>query len=243
METSPSRALSSADDYSPLLSRPTRARAMSASEAALRSGTFHRVALLCRRDVAGDQWPARRCIGRRGDPAEQLQRVLPRSLRDQEKRLGRRRTPRRAELKGKKCFANRSFRARAAGRSKLLDAAEEVFDTLDKYGARPFVIWTAEPALVSLRSARTTELSKAYKGLLFDFRALMRGAATNRLGSLNFDQRDLRSDEAANLRAPELPRPDPWRLGPLPADRAELHRQRGESRAASCGPGRSSRRA
>jgi len=103
-----------------------------------------------------------------------------------------------AELKGKKCFANRAFRKRAAGtRSKLLDAADEVFDILAKYGARTFVIWTTDPTLSSLRSAQTTELSKAYKGLLYDFRALMRGAAANRLGSLNFDQRDLGSDEAA----------------------------------------------
>jgi hypothetical protein len=103
-----------------------------------------------------------------------------------------------AELKGKKCFANRSFRTRADGeRSKLLDAADELFNALDKYGAKTFVIWTAAPSLVSLRSARTTALSKPYKGLLYDFRALMRGAAANRLGSLNFDQRDMGSDEAA----------------------------------------------
>jgi len=102
-----------------------------------------------------------------------------------------------AELKGKKCFANRAFRRRAEDRSKLLDAADELFDILEKYDARTFVIWTIDPTLISLRSAQTNELSKAYKGLLYDFRALMRGAAANRLGSLNFDQRDLGSDEAA----------------------------------------------
>jgi hypothetical protein len=103
-----------------------------------------------------------------------------------------------AELKGKKCFGTRTFRRRSAGtRSRLLDAADELFDTLDQYGARAFVIWTTAPTLISLRSAQTTELSKAYKGLLYDFRAFMRGAATNRLGSLHFDQRDLGSDEAA----------------------------------------------
>jgi hypothetical protein len=103
-----------------------------------------------------------------------------------------------AELKGKKCFANRSFRTRTDGeRSKLLDTADELFDCLDKYGAKTFVIWTTAPSLISLRSAQTTELSRAYKGLLYDFRELMRGAATNRLGSLNFDQRDIGSDEAA----------------------------------------------
>lgn len=102
-----------------------------------------------------------------------------------------------AELKGKKCFANRAFRRRAERRSRLLDAADELFDILEKYGARVFVVWTIDPTLISLRSAQTTELSKAYKGLLYDFRALMKGAAANRLGSLNFDQRDLGSDEAA----------------------------------------------
>jgi len=102
-----------------------------------------------------------------------------------------------AELKGKKCFANRAFRRRAERRSRLLDAADELFDILQKYGARTFVIWTVDPGLISLRSAQTTELSKAYKGLLYDFRAHMKGAAANRLGALNFDQRDLGSDEAA----------------------------------------------
>jgi hypothetical protein len=103
-----------------------------------------------------------------------------------------------AELKGKKCFAKRTFRTREGSqRSKLLDAAAEVFDTLEKYGARTFVIWTSAPTLVSLRSMQSDELSKAYKALLYDLRAFMRGVATNRLGSLNFDQRDLGSDEAA----------------------------------------------
>lgn len=105
---------------------------------------------------------------------------------------------REAELKGAKCFARRSFRARdGESGSKLLKAADEVFDALDKYGARTFVVWTTSPDLVSLRSAQTTELSNAYKQLLFDFRALMRGSASGRLGSLNFDQRDIGSDEAA----------------------------------------------
>jgi hypothetical protein len=103
-----------------------------------------------------------------------------------------------AELKGAKCFARRTFRRRDKGKqSKLLDAADELFDTLEKYGARTFAIWTSIPSIVSLRSAQTTELSPAYKQMLFDFRALMRAKAPARLGSLNFDQRDLGSDEAA----------------------------------------------
>jgi hypothetical protein len=103
-----------------------------------------------------------------------------------------------AELKGKKCFANRAFRTRAEGRqSKLLDAADGLFGLLERHRARTFVIWTVDPDLLSLRSTQTTDLSKAYKGLLYDFRALMRRSGANRLGSLNFDQRDLGGDEAA----------------------------------------------
>jgi hypothetical protein len=103
-----------------------------------------------------------------------------------------------AELKGKKCFANRAFRTRREGRqSKLLDAAEGLLDLLGRHRARTFVIWTVDPELLSLRSAHTTDLSKAYKGLLYDFRALMRADGANLLGSLNFDQRDLGGDEAA----------------------------------------------
>jgi hypothetical protein len=104
-----------------------------------------------------------------------------------------------AELKGKNCFANRAFRTRREQRqSKLLDAAEELFALLQRHHAKTFVTWTTDPALVSLRSAQTTDLSRAYKALLFDFRALMRRTnGANRLGSLSFDQRDLGSDEAA----------------------------------------------
>ncbi|MCW3028091.1 MAG: hypothetical protein JWN81_1302, partial [Solirubrobacterales bacterium] len=38
-----------------------------------------------------------------------------------------------AELKGAKCFANRAFRARAEGDSRLLDAADKVFDALEAF--------------------------------------------------------------------------------------------------------------
>lgn len=104
---------------------------------------------------------------------------------------------REAELKGARCFAKRAFRARAQGeRSKLLDVADEMFDSLDKYGAHTFVVWTTSPSLVTLRSSHTTDLSRAYKQMLFDFKALMEGKARSRLASLNFDQRDIGSDEA-----------------------------------------------
>jgi hypothetical protein len=103
-----------------------------------------------------------------------------------------------AELKGAKCFANRAFRAREtdAG-SKLLIAAEAMFDALRKHDARTFVIWTTHADLVALRSMKTTELSPPYKQLLHDFRALMEQKAPRRLGSLSFDQRNGGSDEAA----------------------------------------------
>lgn len=102
-----------------------------------------------------------------------------------------------AELKGAKCFAKRSFRARAEGESKLLDIADELFSALEKYGAHTFVSWTTDPSLATLRSAHTQELSRAYKQLLFAFRAYMRAETPkDMLGSLNFDQRDIGSDEA-----------------------------------------------
>lgn len=103
-----------------------------------------------------------------------------------------------AELKGKKCFAKRAFRKRDEGhRSKLIEAGDALFDLLKRHHARTFVIWTVDPALVSLRSTETTFLSAAYVQLLFDFRAYMRREAKKALGSLNFDQRDFGSDEAA----------------------------------------------
>ena len=58
-------------------------------------------------------------------------------------------------------------------------------------------MWTVDPELVSLRSSHTRQLSNPYIQLLFDFRAYMRRRAATRLGSLNFDQRDFGSDQAA----------------------------------------------
>jgi hypothetical protein len=96
------------------------------------------------------------------------------------------------------CFARRTFRARGADTgSKLLLAADAMFDALRKHRAHTFVIWTAHADLVGLRSTKTTELSRPYKQLLHDFRVLMQRKAPRRLGSLNFDQRDLGSDEVA----------------------------------------------
>ena len=103
-----------------------------------------------------------------------------------------------AELKGKKCFAKRAFRKRDEGtRSKLIEAADCLFDLLKRHHARTFVIWTTDPNLVSLRCTEPTQLSQAYVQLLFGFRSYMRLKAPKQLGSLNFDQRDFGSDEAA----------------------------------------------
>jgi hypothetical protein len=103
-----------------------------------------------------------------------------------------------AELKGAKCFANRAFRARQArDGSRLLDAVDATFDAMAAFEARAFVVWTSSPEYTSLRSARTTELSAPYSALLHDFRGLMERDHPTLTGSLNFDQRDLGSDEIA----------------------------------------------
>jgi|GEM_PF-3426811 len=104
-----------------------------------------------------------------------------------------------AELKGAKCFAKRSFRARrdVHASSRLLDAADQVFEALAAFEARTFVIWTSSDEHLSLRSPKTTELSRPYTALLHDFRGLMERDYPTLTGSLNFDQRDLGSDEIA----------------------------------------------
>jgi hypothetical protein len=78
----------------------------------------------------------------------------------------------------------------------LLKAADRLLHILAAYQARVFVIWTTHPDLLTLRHAGTTKVSKPYKELLFDFRALMENEAPGHLGSLNFDLRGTRADEA-----------------------------------------------
>lgn len=102
------------------------------------------------------------------------------------------------ELRGTSCFAKSAFRRRrAVGYSRLLDAAERMFGAIERHHGRTFLIWTSDPTLSLLRNPDTTGLSKPYKELLRDMRALMRNEAPRRRGSLTFDQRHHRDDEAA----------------------------------------------
>src|SRR5947208_2784365 len=72
------------------------------------------------------------------------------------------------------------------GDSYMLKAADELFDTLGRSGARAFVIWTKNPNLLTLRNPHSTALGKPYKQLLFDLRAFMANEAPRSLGTLNF---------------------------------------------------------
>ncbi len=102
------------------------------------------------------------------------------------------------ELRGTSCFAKSAFRRRQAkGYSRLLDAAERMFGAIERHKGKTFLIWTSDPTLSLLRNPDTTDLSKPYKELLRDMRALMRTEAPKRRGALTFDQRHHRDDEAA----------------------------------------------
>ncbi len=103
------------------------------------------------------------------------------------------------ELKGNSCFAKSAFRRRHGekGHSSLLNATDKTFQALRKHKGRVFVIWTTDPALSLLRNPNSSELSKPYKQLLFDMRALMRNEARGRRGGLTFDQRHHSDDAAA----------------------------------------------
>jgi hypothetical protein len=102
-----------------------------------------------------------------------------------------------SEIKGQSCFAKSAFKRQALhGDSVLLKAADRLLYILAAHQARVFVIWTTHPDLLTLRHAGTTAVSKPYKQLLFDFRALMENEAPGHLGSLNFDLRGTRADEA-----------------------------------------------
>lgn len=102
-----------------------------------------------------------------------------------------------SEIKGTHCFAKAAFKAQQqGGYSHWLAMADKMFELLANNQARIFVIWTTDPALLTLRSPGTTHLSKPYKQLLFDLRGLMENEAPDKLGSLNFDLRGTREDEA-----------------------------------------------
>ncbi|MGH2949144.1 MAG: hypothetical protein ACRDPC_23305 [Solirubrobacteraceae bacterium] len=102
-----------------------------------------------------------------------------------------------SEIKGQRCFTKAAFKRQALrGDSYWLEAADQLFVALRRHGAHVFVIWTNNPALLTLRNPNSTSLAKPYKQLLFDMRAFMRHEAPDRLGSINFDERAHREDEA-----------------------------------------------
>lgn len=101
------------------------------------------------------------------------------------------------EIRGNRCLSRNQFRRKLDGRdAKWLDVIDDMFEALARHGARVFVIWTTDPDLLTLRIPGTTQLTKPYKQLLFDMRALMERDGAGRLGSLNFDQRGTREDSA-----------------------------------------------
>lgn len=102
-----------------------------------------------------------------------------------------------SEVKGQTCFSKAAFKRQTLhGDSYWLQAAAEVFDALDKYRARIFVVWTKNPTLLTLRNPASTALSKPYKQLFHDLRGYMRNEAMGQLATLNFDERGHREDEA-----------------------------------------------
>lgn len=102
-----------------------------------------------------------------------------------------------SELKGQTVFSKAAFRRQEAhGDSYWLTAANQFFDALRKHRAKTFAIWTRSPDLLNLRNPNSTDLAKPYRQLLFDVRAFMRNEAPKRLGTLNFDERAHREDEA-----------------------------------------------
>jgi hypothetical protein len=104
---------------------------------------------------------------------------------------------RKSEIKGQHCFSKASFKAAAMkGSSHWLETADRLLGLVAAFQARTFVIWTTNAESLSPRQPSTTALSQPYKQLLFDFRALMEREAPGRLGSLSFDLRGTREDEA-----------------------------------------------
>ncbi|HEX5983800.1 MAG TPA: hypothetical protein VFY69_06295, partial [Solirubrobacterales bacterium] len=102
------------------------------------------------------------------------------------------------ELKGNSCFAKSAFRKReATGHSRLLEGADKMLKAIKRHKGKVFLIWTSDPTLSLLNYPDPEELSKPYKQLLFDMRALMINEAPGKRGALTFDQRHHREDEAA----------------------------------------------
>jgi hypothetical protein len=102
------------------------------------------------------------------------------------------------ELKGNSCFARSAFRKlETTGHSRLLEGADRMLGAIERHKGKVFIIWTSDPTLSLLNNPNSKELSKPYKQLLFDMRALMRNEARKSRGALTFDQRHHRADEAA----------------------------------------------
>jgi hypothetical protein len=102
-----------------------------------------------------------------------------------------------SEVKGTHCFSKSAFKAAAmTGSSYWLETADKLLGLLAAFHAQTFVIWSTDPDSLTLRQPNTTALSNPYRQLLFDFRALMEREAPDRLGSLMFDLRGTREDEA-----------------------------------------------
>lgn len=102
-----------------------------------------------------------------------------------------------SEIKGQTCFARAAFkRQQLHGDSHWLETADRLVGILAACQAKIFVTWTTNPELLQLRNPRPAQVSKPYKQLLFDLRALMERQAPGRLAVLNFDLRGTREDEA-----------------------------------------------
>lgn len=102
------------------------------------------------------------------------------------------------ELKRNSCFARSAFKKlEKTGHSRLLEGADKMLGAIKRHKGKVFLIWTSDPALSLLNNPNPEELSKPYKQLLFDMRALMRNEARKNRGALTFDQRHHREDEAA----------------------------------------------
>jgi hypothetical protein len=102
-----------------------------------------------------------------------------------------------SEVKGTRCFSKSAFKAAAmTGSSYWLEAADNLMGLLAAFHVQTFVIWSTHPESLTLRQPDTTALSNPYRQLLFDFRALMEREAPDHLGSLMFDLRGTREDEA-----------------------------------------------
>jgi len=81
--------------------------------------------------------------------------------------------------------------------NSALAVADRAFELLAKHRARTFVIWTANPDLLSLRNPQSASLSDPYRVLLRSMREYAAREHSESLVSLNFDQRGLAEDEAA----------------------------------------------